>query len=93
MSDIEISRSYTSDTERARSVVQKFLVAAEQGYGIKGTWTDEDNFTFDKAGHVEGGAVKIFPDKVTINMDLDFLGKMAKGMIESAINDEFKKIM
>ena len=92
MSDIEISRNFTADIERARSVVQKFLAGAEQGYGIKGTWADEDNFTFDKAGHVEKGEVKIFPDKVTIKMDLDFLGKMANGMIESAINNEFKKI-
>ena len=93
MWDIAISKSYKSGTQKVRKDVKRLMTKVEKDYGIKGSWSDPDNFVAEKGGHVEEGELKISSKKVALNIRFDLLGKLAKSKIQKAIEDELDKIL
>ena len=92
MWDIQINKSYKTDIKKMRAGVRKLMGKVSKEYGIKGEWSDPDNFVADEGGHVEEGVIQISSTKVSAKIRFDILGKLAKSKIQEAIEDELDKI-
>ena len=93
MWDIAINRQHDIGAAKVRAAAKKLIKKVGKDYGIKGVWEDEDTFVADQAGHVEEGTIKVSEKKVSININLDFLGRLGKAQIKKAIEDELDKVL
>lgn len=93
MWDVSITKRHTSDPQSLRPGIDKLLSKVKKEHGIKGKWSGSDLFVVESGGHVNEGELKISSSAVTVNLKLDFLGRLAKGKVREAIEKELDRIV
>jgi putative polyhydroxyalkanoate system protein len=93
MWDLTITKSHQSSPDHLRPGIDALLAKVKNDYDIVGSWEGPDHFVVAKGGHVVAGELTIASDAVTINLKLDWLGRLAKGKIEDAIGKELEEIV
>jgi putative polyhydroxyalkanoate system protein len=95
MATIDISRSHSLSTDIAKQRAEELAKGMESKLGIRWRW-EGDVIKFDApSGAAKGatGAVNVTPDKVRVTVDLPFLLRAVKGMVESKINEKLDSLM
>lgn len=95
MATIDISRSHTLDKEEAKRRAEELAKSLEEKMGIRWRW-EGDRIKFDApSGAAKGatGTVSVDPSAVRVEVDLPFLLRPVKGMVESKITDKLDKLI
>lgn len=90
MATIDISRSHTLDKDEAKKRAESLAKGMEEKLGIRWQW-DGDQIRFDApSGAAKGatGTVAVDPTTVRVQVDLPFMLRAVKGMIESKITEK-----
>jgi putative polyhydroxyalkanoate system protein len=95
MATIDISRSHTLDKDEARKRAEQLAKSMEEKLGIRWRW-EGDRIKFDAAsGAAKGatGTVSVDTSNVRVEVDLPFMLRPMKGMVESKITDKLDKLI
>jgi putative polyhydroxyalkanoate system protein len=95
MATIDIRRSHTLDKEDAKKRAETLAKSMEEKLGIRWQWAG-DNITFDApSGAAKGATGKVTVDttQVRVEVDLPFLLRAVKGMVEGKINEKLDQLM
>lgn len=95
MATIDISRKHTLDKEEARKRSEQLAKSMEEKLGIRWHW-EGDKIKFDApSGAAKGatGTVHVDPAAVRVEVDLPFLLRAVKGMVEGKINDKLDTLI
>jgi putative polyhydroxyalkanoate system protein len=95
MATIDISRKHTLDKEEARKRSEQLAKSMEEKLGIRWHW-EGDKIKFDApSGAAKGatGTVHVDPTAVRVEVDLPFLLRAVKGMVEGKINDKLDTLI
>ena len=95
MATIDISRKHTLDKEEARKRSEELAKSMEEKLGIRWRW-EGDNIRFDApSGAAQGanGTVSVDPRVVRVEVDLPFLLRAVKGMVEGRINEKLDALI
>ncbi len=90
MATIDIKRSHTLGLETAKGKAEELAKGLEQKLGITWKWVG-DAITFEAPSGVAKGAsgkVSVDAESIRVAIDLPFLLKAMKGMIEQKVNDK-----
>lgn len=90
MATIDIKRSHTLGLEAAKGKAEELARGLEQKLGIAWKWQG-DAITFDAPSGVAKGAsgkVSVDAQSISVAIDLPFLLRAMKGMIEQKVNDK-----
>lgn len=95
MATIDISRSHTLDKDEARKRAESLAKGMEEKLGIRWRW-EGDKIRFDApSGAAKGatGTVHVDPSAVRVEVDLPFLLRPVKGMVESKISEKLDTLI
>ncbi|MFO0756400.1 MAG: polyhydroxyalkanoic acid system family protein [Byssovorax sp.] len=95
MATIDIKRSHTLDKEEAKKRAEALAKGMEEKLGIRWRW-EGDNISFDApSGAAKGatGKVTVGTSEVRVEVDLPFLLRAVKGMVEGKINDKLDSLI
>lgn len=95
MATIDISRKHTLDKEEAKKRAEQLAKSLEEKIGIRWRW-EGDRITFDaQSGMAKGasGAVHVDPSAIRVEVDLPFMLRPMKGMVEGKINDKLDALI
>jgi putative polyhydroxyalkanoate system protein len=95
MATIDIRRPHTLDKEEARRRAEELAKSLEEKLGIRWHW-DGDRIRFEApSGAAKGstGMVSVDPASVRVEVDLPFLLRAVKGMVEGKINKKLDEIL
>jgi putative polyhydroxyalkanoate system protein len=95
MATIDIRRAHSLDKEEARARAEKLAKGMEEKLGIRWRWEGE-KITFDApSGAAKGatGTVHVDPAAVRVEVDLPFLLRPMKGMVEGKINEKLDQLI
>ena len=95
MATIDIRRSHTLDKEEARRRAEALAKGMVDKLGIRWSW-DGDQIRFDvPAGAAKGatGTVSVDSSEVRVQVDLPFLLRAVKGMVEGKINQKLDDLL
>jgi putative polyhydroxyalkanoate system protein len=95
MATIDIKRSHTLEKEEAKKRAEALAQDMEQKLGIRWRW-EADKIRFDApSGAAKGatGTVYVDPRDVRVEVDLPFLLRAVKGVVESKINQKLDDLL
>jgi len=95
MATIDIRRSHALDKDEARTRAESLAKGMEQKLGIRWQW-EGDKIRFDApSGAAKGstGAVHVDPTAIRVEVDLPFMLRPVKGMVESKINEKLDTLI
>jgi putative polyhydroxyalkanoate system protein len=95
MATIDISRPHSLGTDTAKVRAEELAKSMESKLGIRWRW-DGNDIKFDApSGAAKGatGSVNVDASKVRVQVDLPFLLRPMKGMVESKINEKLDALM
>ncbi len=95
MATIDIRRSHTLEKDEAKKRAEELAKSMEQKLGIRWRW-EGDRIRFDApSGAAKGatGAVSVEPTQVRVEIDLPFLLRAVKGMVEGKINEKLDALI
>lgn len=95
MATIDISRPHQLTKEAAREKAEELAKGMQEKLGIQWKWAG-DRIEFDApSGAAKGanGAVEVLSDAVRVLIDLPFLMRPMKGMIESKVREKLEKAL
>ena len=95
MATIDIRRVHTLDKDEAKRRAEALAKGMEDKLGIRWHW-DGDRIRFDApSGMAKGatGTVHVEPKDVRVEIDLPFLLRPTKGMVESKINQKLDDVL
>jgi putative polyhydroxyalkanoate system protein len=95
MATIDISRSHTLDKDEAKKRAEELAKGMQEKLGIRWHW-EGDKIRFDApSGAAKGatGQVSVDPSKVRVEVDLPFLLRAVKGMVEGKIKEKLDTII
>lgn len=95
MATIDIRRQHSLDKEEARKRAEELARSMEDKLGIRWRW-EGDLIRFDApSGTAKGttGVVRVEPTAVQVEIDLPFLLRAMKGMVESKVNEKLDGIL
>lgn len=95
MATIDISKTHSLGKEGAKKKAEELARDMEGQMGIKWNW-EGDKIKFNApSGSAKGtsGAVSVDDKNVRVEIDLPFLLKAMKGMIEGKVNEKLNKLL
>lgn len=95
MATIDIRRNHTLDKDEAKRRAEALAKSMEEKLGIRWRW-EGDKIKFDApSGTAKGatGTVHVEPQAVHVEVDLPFLLRPAKGMVESKISQKLEDLI
>jgi putative polyhydroxyalkanoate system protein len=95
MATIDISRAHQLEKDEARKRAEELARSMEQKLGIRWHW-EGDRIRFDApSGPAKGatGAVSVEPSRVRVEIDLPWLLRAVKGMVEGKINEKLDALI
>jgi putative polyhydroxyalkanoate system protein len=95
MATIDVRRSHTLEIATARQRAEELARDMEQKMGIKWRW-DGDRIRFDADGGMAKGVtgtVSVSTSEVRVEIDLPFLMRPMKGMVEGKVNEKLDKLI
>lgn len=95
MATIDISKSHSLGKDGARKKAEELAKDMEGSMGIKWSW-EGDKIKFNApSGTAKGtsGTVSVDDSKVRVEIDLPFLLKAMKGMVEGKVNEKLNKLL
>jgi putative polyhydroxyalkanoate system protein len=95
MATIDIRRAHTLEKDEAKRRAEALAKGMEDKLGIRWHW-DGDRIRFDApSGAAKGatGTVYVDPRDVRVEVDLPFLLRAVKGMVESKINQKLDDLL
>jgi putative polyhydroxyalkanoate system protein len=95
MATIDIRRAHTLDKDEAKKRAEALAKSLEEKMGIRWHW-DGDRIRFDAPGGMakgSSGSVYVDPKDVRVEVDLPFLLRPAKGMVESKISQKLDELL
>jgi putative polyhydroxyalkanoate system protein len=95
MATIDISRSHTLEKAEARTRAEALAKGMEDKLGIRWHW-EGDKIRFDApSGAAKGatGTVHVDPTAVRVEVDLPFMLRPVKGMVESKISEKLDALI
>jgi putative polyhydroxyalkanoate system protein len=95
MATIDIRRSHHLSKEAAREKAEDLARSMQERLGIEWRW-DGDRIKFDApSGAAKGatGQVEVGADEVRVQIDLPFLMRPMKGMVESKVREKLEKAL
>lgn len=95
MATIDIKRAHTLGLEPAKAKAEELAKGLEQKLGITWKWQG-DAITFEAPSGVAKGAtgkVSVDASSIHVAIDLPFLLKAMKGMVEQKVNDKLDALI
>jgi putative polyhydroxyalkanoate system protein len=95
MATIDIRRSHTLPIEDAKKRAEDLAKSMQEKLGIRWRW-EGDNIKFDApSGAAKGatGQVSVDASQVRVEVDLPFLLRAVKGMVEGKINEKLDQVI
>ncbi|WP_437327445.1 polyhydroxyalkanoic acid system family protein [Sorangium sp. So ce381] len=95
MATIDIRRQHALTKDEARKRAEELARGMEDKLGIQWRW-DGDVIRFDAPGGAAKGTkglVRVEASAVHVEIDLPFLLKAMKGMVESKVNDKLDAVL
>lgn len=95
MATIDIRRQHSLDKEEAKKRAEELARSMEDKIGIRWRW-EGDLIRFDApSGAAKGttGVVRVEPASVQVEIDLPFLLRAMKGMVESKVNEKLDSLI
>ena len=95
MATIDIRRSHTLDKDEAKRRAEELAKGMQDKLGIRWNW-EGDKIRFDApSGAAKGatGTVFVDPRDVRVEVDLPFLLRAVKGMVETKINQKLDDLL
>lgn len=95
MATIDIRRSHKLEKEEAKKRAAELAASMEAKLGIRWQW-EGDNIKFDApSGAAKGSTGKVTVDgsQVRVEVDLPFLLRAMKGMVEGRINEKLDALL
>ncbi|AUX20234.1 polyhydroxyalkanoic acid synthase [Sorangium cellulosum] len=95
MATIDIRRQHSLDKEEAKKRAEQLAQGMEDKLGITWRW-DGDLIRFEAPGGAAKGTkgvVRVEASAVQVEIDLPFLLKAMKGMVESKVNDKLDSVL
>jgi putative polyhydroxyalkanoate system protein len=95
MATIDIRRSHTLPKDDAKKRAEELAKSMQDKLGIRWRW-EGDNIKFDApSGAAKGatGQVSVDASQVRVEVDLPFLLRAVKGMVEGKINDKLDQVI
>ena len=95
MATIDIRRQHTLSKDEAKKRAEELARGMEQKLGIRWKWAG-DNIEFDApSGAAKGatGKVTVEASAVRVEIDLPFLLRAMKGMVESKVTEKLDTVM
>jgi putative polyhydroxyalkanoate system protein len=95
MATIDIRRQHTLDKDQAKTRAEDLARSMEDKLGIRWRW-DGDLIRFDApSGAAKGatGVVRVEASEVRVEIDLPFLLRAMKGMVESKVNEKLEAVL
>ena len=94
MATIDIRRSYTAPKEEARALAEKFIKKMQERFELDWSWTDDRLSFTSPRGAAKGtkGSLDVANNMVIIQIDLPFLLRVAKGVLESRLQEGLSQL-
>ncbi|MGK4007452.1 polyhydroxyalkanoic acid system family protein [Sorangium sp. So ce1036] len=95
MATIDIRRQHSLDKEEAKKRAEQLAQGMEDKLGITWRW-DGDLIRFEAPGGAAKGTkgvVRVEASAVQVEIDLPFLLKAMKGMVESKVNEKLDSVL
>ncbi|WP_437335917.1 polyhydroxyalkanoic acid system family protein [Sorangium sp. So ce394] len=95
MATIEIRRQHALTKDEAKKRAEELARGMEDKLGIRWQW-DGDLIRFDAPGGAAKGTtglVRVEASAVQVDIDLPFLLKAMKGMVESKVNEKLDAVL
>ena len=95
MATIDMRRRHALSSDEARSKAEELARSMEAKLGIKWRW-DGSQITFDAPHGVAKGAtgkVSILDQEVRVEIDLPFMLRPMKGMVEGKVRDKLDALL
>ena len=95
MSTIDVRRSHTLSKQEARSRAEALAKSMAERFELDWKW-DGDRIVFDAPhGSAKGtrGTVEVGEHDVHVQIDLPFLLRMLKGVVESKVNAKLEELL
>lgn len=95
MATIDIKKAHSLGKETARTRAEQLAKGMQEKMGIQWRW-EGDKIKFDApSGAAKGttGQVSVTDSDVRVEIDLPFLLRAMKGMIEGKVNDQINKVL
>jgi putative polyhydroxyalkanoate system protein len=95
MATIDIKRDHTLDIEEAKKRAEALATNMQEKLGIRWNW-EGNNIRFDApSGAAKGatGTVKVDASQVRVEIDLPFLLRAVKGMVESKVTEKLDQLI
>lgn len=95
MATIDIKKSHSLSKDTARTRAEDLAKGMQEKMGIQWRW-EGDRIKFDApSGAAKGttGQVSVSDSDVRVEIDLPFLLRAMKGMIEGRVNDQLNKVL
>jgi putative polyhydroxyalkanoate system protein len=89
MADINIARKHSLGKDEAKKRANDMLDKMKDKVGIKGTWAGD---VFNVTDPVKG-TFTVSESEIKCELNLSFMMKAMKGMIEQKINESFDKAL
>jgi putative polyhydroxyalkanoate system protein len=95
MATIDIRRSHQLPKDAARGKAEELARSMEEKMGVRWRW-EQDKITFDvPAGAAKGtkGTVEVADQEIRVSIDLPFLLRPMKGMVETKVRERLEKAL
>jgi putative polyhydroxyalkanoate system protein len=95
MATIDIRHPHQLPKEEARAKAEELARGMEQKLGIRWHW-EQDQIAFDvPSGAAKGtsGKVAVLPGEVRVEIDLPFLLRAMKGMVETKVRERLVRAL
>ena len=95
MATIDISRKHGLDKEEAKKRAEQLAKRLEEKIGIRWRW-EGDKITFDAPSGMAKGAngnVSVDGAQIRVEIDLPFMLRPMKGMVEGKVNDKLDQLI
>ncbi|AKT38056.1 polyhydroxyalkanoic acid system family protein [Chondromyces crocatus] len=95
MATIDIRRQHTLSKDDAKARAEQLIRGMEEKLGIRWKWAGE-NIEFEAPeGAAKGakGKVTLSASEIRVEIDLPFLLRPMKGMVESKVNERLDKLI
>ncbi len=90
MPKIQIAQTHQLPLSQVKTYIDQLSRDLGAKYDLKSSWISDTEAKVERSG--VSGSIKLEPTQVTIHLDLSFALTPVKGMIESKIRDELKKL-
>ena len=95
MATIEISRPHSLPKDEAKKKAEELARSMETKLGLEWKWVGDNVEFHAPSGTAKGtkGTVRVLDNAVEVSVDLPFMLKMMKGMVEEKITEKLKTLL